>query len=90
MSAASTADALLDDLAFQVALAEAVRDRLLEYAAAGLAPEPALQRVTGEVFRAVAGAVEDAGLPAEGAVALVEAIDRRLAEVEDDDCWRLR
>ena len=81
----SSADALLDNLAFRVALAGAVRDRLLEYAATGLAPEAALQRVTGEVFRAAAVAVVDAGLPTEGAVALVEAIDRRLAEVEDDD-----
>jgi hypothetical protein len=69
MSSPSTADALLDDLAFRVALAGAVRDRLLEYAATGLAPEAALQRVTGEVFRAVAGAVEDAGLPAEAVMA---------------------
>ena len=66
-----------------------MRDRLLEYAAAGLASEAALQRVTGEVFRAVAGAVEDAGLPAEAGVALMRAIDRRLAEVEDGDGWRL-
>jgi hypothetical protein len=81
----SSADALLDDLAFRVALADAVRDSLLAHAAAGLSSEAALQHVTGEVFRAVAGAVEDAGLPAEAGVALVRAIDRRLAEVEDDD-----
>lgn len=85
----SSPDALLDDLAFRIAVAGAVRDRLLEYAETGLAPEAALQRVTSEVFRATAVAVVDAGLPAEGAVALVEAIDRRLAEVEDDDGWGL-
>ena len=81
----SSADPLLDDLAFQVALAGAVRDRLLEYAARGLASEAALQRVTGEVFRAAAGGADDAGLPADVAVAFVKAIDRRLTEVEDDD-----
>jgi hypothetical protein len=48
-------------------------------------PTQALQRVTGEVFRAVAGGADDAGLPADVAVAVVKAIDRRLAEIEDDD-----